>query len=291
MELDQARIAIRQRAFADILDLALRVVRARAWPLGAALAVGAAPWIALNAWLLGRLPREAIEPGFPIDYVFWMCVLVAWEAPAATALMTLLLGQALFNDRLDYREALRRWLASLPQLLLLQGVLRAVLILPILTAFIPLLFWPYLNEVILLDRNPLRARRAGDITTYRRAMSLHRGFGGELFLRALASAAVAAVLATAMMLAIALARTTLLLQVDWNLWWDFTSWDPAMWTVYLPLTLWTIAGFFAVVRFLAYLDLRIRREGWEVELLMRAEGARLERRQLPDRAAVRIGSP
>ena len=30
-----------------------------------------------------------------------------------------------------------------------------------------------------------------------------------------------------------------------------------------------------VVRFLSYLDLRIRHEGWEVELLMRAEALRL----------------
>ena len=34
-------------------------------------------------------------------------------------------------------------------------------------------------------------------------------------------------------------------------------------------------GFFRVVRFLSYLDLRIRHEGWEVELLMRAESLRL----------------
>ena len=46
---------------------------------------------------------------------------------------------------------------------------------------------------------------------------------------------------------------------------------------YYPLALWLVLGFFAVVRFLGYLDLRIRREGWEVELMMRAEGARLER--------------
>jgi hypothetical protein len=31
-------------------------------------------------------------------------------------------------------------------------------------------------------------------------------------------------------------------------------------------------GYLTVVRFLAYLDLRIRREGWEAELMMRAEG-------------------
>jgi hypothetical protein len=38
-----------------------------------------------------------------------------------------------------------------------------------------------------------------------------------------------------------------------------------------------VAGYFAVVRFLAYVDLRIRREGWEVELVMRAERDRLMR--------------
>jgi hypothetical protein len=42
-----------------------------------------------------------------------------------------------------------------------------------------------------------------------------------------------------------------------------------------PLCLWLIVVFLAVVRFLSYLDLRIRHEGWEVELLMRAEALRL----------------
>ena len=48
-------------------------------------------------------------------------------------------------------------------------------------------------------------------------------------------------------------------------------------TIYLPAAIWLSLGYFAVVRFLSYLDLRIRTEGWEVELIMRAEGARLTR--------------
>ena len=43
------------------------------------------------------------------------------------------------------------------------------------------------------------------------------------------------------------------------------------------MSLWIVVGFFTVTRFLSYLDLRIRREGWEVELLMRAERDRLIR--------------
>jgi hypothetical protein len=45
-------------------------------------------------------------------------------------------------------------------------------------------------------------------------------------------------------------------------------------TIY-PLSLWMVAGFMTVVRFLGYLDLRIRHEGWETELLLRAEASRL----------------
>jgi hypothetical protein len=45
--------------------------------------------------------------------------------------------------------------------------------------------------------------------------------------------------------------------------------------VILPAAMWLVVGFTTVVRFLSYLDLRIRHEGWEVELLMRAEAMRL----------------
>jgi hypothetical protein len=47
-----------------------------------------------------------------------------------------------------------------------------------------------------------------------------------------------------------------------------------------------VIGFFAIVRFLSYLELRIRAEGWEIELLLRAEAARLARQI---RKALEIG--
>ena len=59
MQLDQNRIAIRERGYLEILDLALRVIRAYAGPLAAALAVGVVPAMLLNAWLvLGVLELE-----------------------------------------------------------------------------------------------------------------------------------------------------------------------------------------------------------------------------------------
>jgi hypothetical protein len=60
-----------------------------------------------------------------------------------------------------------------------------------------------------------------------------------------------------------------------NDWWEGPF--PGGWqaTIGLPLAMWLTAAYFAVARYLSYLDLRIRHEGWEVELRMRAEAARL----------------
>ena len=54
-------------------------------------------------------------------------------------------------------------------------------------------------------------------------------------------------------------------------------WGPITMHVLFPLSMWIVAGYLCVVRFLSYLDFRIRGEGWEVELRMRAESSRLTR--------------
>ena len=45
--------------------------------------------------------------------------------------------------------------------------------------------------------------------------------------------------------------------------------------VVLPLCIWLASMYATVFRFLTYLDSRIRLEGWEVELQLKAERARL----------------
>ena len=42
------------------------------------------------------------------------------------------------------------------------------------------------------------------------------------------------------------------------------------------LPIWLVTAFFAVARFLAYIDQRIRLEGWEVELRLRAVGEAMQ---------------
>jgi hypothetical protein len=60
-------------------------------------------------------------------------------------------------------------------------------------------------------------------------------------------------------------------ELTWNVGWFQLQ-------IVWPLCLWLVAAYFSVVRFLSYLDLRIRHEGWEVELLMRAEALRMAAR-------------
>ena len=127
---------------------------------------------------------------------------------------------------------------------------------------------PYLNEIILLERNPLRARDPRAITIGRRSAKLHNPNGGDLFGRYLAVILITILLTLLVILGIWFGIGTVL--SDW-------TWGPVLLHIVFPASLWIVAGYMSVVRYLAYLDLRTRREGWAVELIMRAEASRLEK--------------
>jgi hypothetical protein len=273
VQLDEHHIAIRERGFLDLLDLGLRVTREYAGPLAAWLVVGALPPAAFNAWLLGDFPSQ-IDGSQMFHYLVLMTLLVIYEAPLALAPATLFLGQALFTPRPRWQGILRQWLGSLPQILLYQGLLRVFF-----------LFRPYVSEIILLERNPIRRQGAYGKSTYARCRALHAGEGGELFSRRFISTAVATLLVISLWGSLLIARAMLQSSAEGGLgemifmfFQDELEIDLSIVAVWYPLVLWTVAGYFAVVRFLAYVDLRIRREGWEVELVMRAERDRLMRR-------------
>lgn len=265
MQLDQTRIAIRERNFGEILGLALQVVRARAGWLLLAFLIGVTPLAVLNTLLLDDVLEYELWEEVPPGYWFLTFLLVALEAPFATAIITIYLGKMTFSSDVRFRSCLVDFVRSLPQLLLLQGVMRALL-LPVLLA--PYWMWPYLGELVLLERNPQFAGRRRRLTTLRRSRNLHAYNGGELFGRWLLALMAGGVL----WLALAGGAEVLIAQLSG---WEVTS--TARHLYVYPICLWLVVGWMAVVRFLSYLDLRIRREGWEVELLMRAEALRLRR--------------
>lgn len=269
MQLDKTRIAIRERSYLDILDLALTVLREHAGPLVLALAIGVLPAAILNYWLLSGLVREnSFDWGDVVRYLCLMALLVYCEMPFATAPITLYLGQALFVERPDTARMLKDFVATLPQMVFYQLLPRALCIPLAITIAVPFLGWPYLGEIILLERNPWRKRQPAGTSTLSRSGNMHSRGRGELFVRWLASLFVG----------------TLLLVLVWQSSWYLVRVlsgrsDEVLpqFTIWLPAAAWLVLGYLAVVRFLSYLDLRIRSEGWEVELLLRAEAARLAR--------------
>lgn len=272
MNFDATQIAIRERNFAEIMDLALQVCRKHAGPLLLATLVGVAPWALLNWLLLGELLSDTLwnNPGL---YFFWMLMLVALEAPIATAPITLYLGQVTFAGQGDAGRIATDYFRSLPQMLWSQGVIRAICAALLIVGFLlPYASWPYLSELILLERNPLFAKKsangASTMTTRKRSKTIHKNSGGDLFTRWITSASIGAMLVGVTIGGVnTLAESLFSAQIS-------TTQNLA---ITFPVVLWLVTAYFAVVRFLAYLDLRIRREGWEVELTMRAEAARMAR--------------
>lgn len=279
MEFDRTRIPIRERTFPDVLDLALAVTREHAGQLLGLLLLGAAPFIALNHWLLGgelaaglfdlEQPPEDVAAQWTW-YVYALCVLLVIEIPLATAPMTLYLGQALFVERVDWRRLGRDYLRNLPQMLFFQLVIRALAAPWILTWFFMYSFWPFLSEVILLENNPWRAKKSvARLSTLARNRALHGSNSGDLLARWLGALLIGVVFVVAI--------TTMSWVVRCVLLEEYEEVDSTLVTIYLQAAIWLVVGYFTVVRFLSYLDLRIRSEGWELELRMRAAASRLTR--------------
>ncbi|QDU58998.1 hypothetical protein [Aeoliella mucimassa] len=266
MQLDQTRIAIRERGFGEIMGLALQVIRAWfGWWFGLML-LGSVPFFFLNWLLTDNLLIEELEyeEGFG-GYWTLLLLLVAIETPLATAFITIFMGKMMFGGEFRFREMVIDFIRSLPQLVLYQVVLRSVMMMIVL---LPYWLMPYTGELILLERNPLFSGKKGRLTTNRRSRNLHTNNGGELFGRW----TLATLTGGVMTLALGLGIQVVLVQIFGV---ELEAYH--LHAFVYPAALWIVVGWLAVVRFLAYLDLRIRREGWEVELLMRAEASRLRR--------------
>ena len=202
MQLDKTLIVVRERGVFDTLDLALRVLRIYAWPLCVTMLLGSAAWGLLNYWLTSwMLPAgfDAADSVLRIEgytrYAWTMVILVFVELPLASAFTTVYLGQALFVDRPRMRDVVWQVLSLVPRLIWCQVLLRGVLVALILVfaiarapsfssmevylifLFFGLLVWrataPFLNEIVLLERNPLRATAPGAMTIHKRSLMMH----------------------------------------------------------------------------------------------------------------------
>ncbi|MCG8652988.1 MAG: hypothetical protein MI861_24315 [Pirellulales bacterium] len=296
MQLDRTHVVIRLRTLTEIGDLAMVMIRRYPGSLLIGFAAGALPWVIANALLLSWIPIN--EAAYGLDdseaayelsrYCAWMMLLVVLQTPAAGVLTTLYLGQAVFEHRPTWAsvfgEAKRqfwRWFGVL-------GIKR----LAVLAMLIPLLRWgqeahgffdvaiplgllvalaifrssrPFVPEILLLEQCPVRSDSQAVITMGRRSKSLHSPVASDLGGR---------------FLAVSFILFWLMLSALYTMIWfrgiatGVWNWDLFVYLVLFPLALWIVGGVSVLVRLLNYLDTRIRLEGWEVELAIRAEAMR-----------------
>jgi hypothetical protein len=306
LQLDKTRIEIRERDLPEVMDLSLKVTRKFARPLLATFALGAVPLAILNQYLIGWTGDIDYRDEFPWYYLTWMSLLVFIEAPLASIFATAYLGEAMFHERPRIREVLRSvffrppgakdqarpWVGVLWCIVILRGPAVGVFLAATVDPFeeppsVNLIFMvflalgvtilratrPYIAEIVLLERNPLgwtgsRGADSGKTTIGQRSATLQGASSGDLIGRWIGTAGAAAALIVAIQCTFWFAYGIFL-----NTW----SWGAVMTEFFAPLSMWLVACYFTVVRFLSYLDLRIRTEGWEVELRLRAEAARLTR--------------
>jgi len=279
LSLDQTRIAIRERGFLEILDLALCVIRGQPVSILLAWAAGVLPCLALNYWLLVgpfQLGDALTVSGEDIlagdesiyQYIAVLSALILFEIPLATAPLTLYLGEFMFQSLPRSRKIAGSFLQALPKLcvyhLLARAILTVFCIVPVSLLYI---FLPYVNEIVLLERNTWAKTRG-------RIMSYHGDNSGLIFSRFIGAFFFGVfLLVPSVWFSLLMIRNMFLAQ--WS--WESLAWEYGL-VVELPIALWLVAGYFTVVRFLSYLDFRIRREGWEVDLKLQAEAARLQQR-------------
>jgi hypothetical protein len=258
---DRTMIVIRERSFMDLLDLALLVVRAYPVTLGLAAAAGIAPWAALNVWLLS----------FPeFSRYFWV-PLLAMETPWATAPITLAMGDLMFGVRIRPARLFFTFLRSVPALFVTQILMRGFfLVLPVLYPLVPTQYG-FLDEVILLEREP----KWRTWKSLKRSRALSRGVESDFFMRWLGQIAIGVLFAVCFWMG---AETVIGALFDNEVTWYRPGLGDLSGMLF-QTGIWLAIAYFGVVRFLSYIDRRIRLEGWEIELRLKAVGRALEEKQ------------
>ena len=285
VQLDRTRIVIRRRSIWEILDLSLRVTRKYAQPLFVWTGIVALPFAAVNMYALDWIVEDEYTARTISRYLWQMTLLVFIESPIVTIPATQILGRVMFMQEFHTRSIVHELVRLAGRLIWTQGIWRGGILVVILAftitssrnSSVPEFFLtflaiysllvrsvrPFINEVVLLERTPLRrtARNRLRITLRRRLASLHGPRTFDLMVRWwVISVATVALTGNLILTSWFIAS---MLSSNWQ-------WGPLLVKLISPACMWAVAVFAAVVKFLNYIDLRIRDEGWEVELLVKA---------------------
>ena len=305
MQLDKTAIVIAQRSAIDIIDLSLLVMRTYAGSIVYFTILGAAPFALLNLLLsipilqYDSLATESIWYSSPwiyrVRYYFVATGAVFLQAPIALCLVTNFIGQSVFVERQSAAQVGRAVFGQWPQVFTVLGLLRLGLVsyIPLVllclipefrpevevtiyllgmigVAYLVRAFRPFSPEILVLERSPLfvgkKKADKGVSQSYRKRSSwlysaqYNDNFGIHLILSLVGAATVLALCSGALFVSGVV----------------FGKWEAGvlMDAIIFPLCLWTVASWMTVLRFLFYMNSRIRSEGWEIELRFKAEAER-----------------
>jgi hypothetical protein len=299
VQFDRTEIVIRQRGQAELLDLTLRVLRRHGFKLAGATAVLGIPFIILNllatSWMVREdalLAAEIFDD--PMIYQrlrrgLHVLILFVLEFPLISLPATILLGSQTFFEPLTLRQVFGKLRLILWPTVWVLGVCRFALIALVVELFInrqtmfdPFaeLFilagftiaillrssWPFAPEILGLEQCPLKSKSAKQIAYPLRRKSLHSGGGIDHLSRFIGCSFALAILAAMILGGVYSILNALAGGTALSTWYD---------NFVLPCTYWIVGVFAVVFRFLSYLDSRIRLEGWEIDLRLRAEGQRV----------------
>ena len=262
MDLDRIQLAIRPRTIFECLDVAF-LFCGRHW-LGVLLtsAVGVIPILVLDSWF--KVSGSEDSDGY-LFYLF-----VPLQIPWATSMLTLYLGQITFSQKFSPRRAIRDFFRSIIPLILFQVVLKGLCLAVVVLSPVAFVGMYYLNEVLLLER-PGLAR------VWKRVNAMSSNAWGRL---------ISLVVVDGLVLLAGVPLLATLIRAISSLWEDRFQWSPGEFAdgVYNPdwqlsIAFWLVIVFLTVFRFITYLDGRIRREGWDVELKLKAQATLLAQRE------------
>ena len=288
MQLDRTRIAIRSRGIWDLLDLSLRVTRIYAKPLTTLTLLAAIPFALLNFYALHWTLTEEFSKYTRSNYLMAMSLLIFLQAPIVTLPATQLLGRAMFRQPIDFGLIFDDIRQVAMRLFWVQGLWRAgglmvavalairadrdvaggigVLVVLSIYGYLVRASRTFINEIVLLERAPVRATKESPTSITRRSRSLHGPSTGDLLLRWSVAAFGTGLLCFNLILVFWFASS--ILSGSWRF-------NRLMVELFCPLCMWLVAIYATVFKFLNYLDIRIRHEGWEVELSVKAAAEEL----------------
>lgn len=285
MDLANTEIEIRERTLAQRVDLTFRFLAARWNGIATYAAIGVVPAMCGNALLLWLLDPEQIWLEIGWSTTWAMLLYLVWvQSPLVLAPLVLYLGAVLFRQPLRLQTVLRDMRQRLWRQLWVHGVVRThlfwlalaclgyaghsadlvwfAIIVGLLFAAVFSACRPYIDQIIYLERLPLRIKKGFPTNIRQRSRLLHYANGTGLGNEGVVALALSGIVFYGTYALLLWGYYWLTFNTVTQHWFNVTLFAVALWLVLVVTT---------VFRFLGYLDSRIRAEGWELELRVKRE--------------------